>query len=311
MKNNYKNFKNRLAIFCLVLSATFATAQTASDYTYNLRTLASTNYTAGAMNMTSDEITQEGTTFKIQVTVTPTSSNGSAFISSNGNNRWGVGDSDGTNTTSTIDGNHGDKAVISSLSIIDFNDNGTGYTVDAISNIHFYGIYIRGGSGTNDNPRVTVDGSNSGAFDLGQLANTQEFVVFGQEFSNLAGTAFTVGAAGEVTTITLENASTHYLNSFQIVGTTVGYTFTTDDSLSLDDITGDDEKVIISPSVVESTFSINKEFETLSVIDLTGKTVKIFGASDVLDVSSLNSGVYTALIATKTGKAFTRRFIVK
>ena len=45
-----------------------------------------------------------------------------------------------------------------------------------------------------------------------------------------------------------------------------------------------DNALTIYPTVVEDTFSVSKAFETLKIIDLTGKTVKTFDAFDALEV---------------------------
>ena len=305
MKTNYtlKTIKTGLAIFAMVFSFTFASAQVATQYKFNLR-IAQSIYPAGPVTMISDEIALEGTTFKIQAIVTPSSTAGSSFIESNANRRWGV-------DNSTIDGNLGETAVIDAISIVDFNDNGTGYTVGAISNLHFDAITLRGVNGANDDPRITVDGAtNPGTFDLGQAVNTTETITFGVAWENAATTSYTVGGTDDVTSITLTTATTNFQNSYQVIGVDTAYVFTTDPNLSVEDVVKKGA-LAIYPTVVENTFTVNKAFETLQLFDITGKTVKTFNASDNLEVSGLRSGLYIVKIQSEVGGIATGKLIVK
>ncbi|MDO6737748.1 T9SS type A sorting domain-containing protein [Wenyingzhuangia sp. 2_MG-2023] len=306
MKKNYKNVKRTLGMFATILitGVSQANAQVATEYTYNLRTASDSTYVAGAITLISDEITKEGTTFKIQAIVTPSSTAGSSYVESNASNRWGV---DGA----TIDANLGESATINAISVVDFNANGTGYLESSISNLHFDGITVRGGDNQSvDNPSITVDGVNSGTYDIGQTVSTTETITFGVPFVNLAGESFTVGSDNDVTSITMTTAdSPSFKNTYQIVGTNVSYTFTTDALLSSENIKKDG--LTIFPTVVESTFTVNKEFESLKIIDITGKTVKLFGASDSLEVTGLGSGVYIVVLDSKTEGVVTGRLIIK
>ena len=312
MKTNYtfKGIRNALAVLAIALGSTLTSAQVATEYQVNLRTTASTDYAPGTVDIISDGLTAEGTTFKIQATITP-GGNGT-FVGSSAQRRWGIGNSDTDNETTTFDGNYEESAVINAITIVDFNDNGTGYTVAALSELHFDAITIRAANGANDNPRVTVDGAtNAGTYDLGQLSGATETVDFGVEFMNAAGTVFTLGDTDTVSSITLANASTNFQNAYQIIGTNVAYTFTTDPSLSVNDVEADTNTFAIFPTIVDYTFSVNKEFKTLRLFDVTGKNVKTFSTSDALEVSGMSSGLYIVKLESEAGNIATSRLIVK
>ncbi|MGJ8550753.1 T9SS type A sorting domain-containing protein [Winogradskyella wichelsiae] len=308
MKTNYtiKNLRNSLAILAIALGSTLTSAQVATEYQVNLRTTASTDYAPGTVDIISDELTAEGTTFKIQATITP-GGNGT-FVGSSAQRRWGIGNSDTDNETTTFDGNYEESAVINAITIVDFNDNGTGYTVAALSELHFDAITIRAANGANDNPRVTVGGAT---YDLGQLSGATETVIFGVEFMNAAGTAFTLGDTDTVSSITLANASTNFQNAYQIIGTNVAYTFTTDPNLSVSDVEADTNTFTIYPTIVDYSFSVNKEFKTLRLFDVTGKNVKTFSTSEALEVSGMSSGLYIVKLESEVGTVATSRLIVK
>ncbi|MGJ8592751.1 MAG: T9SS type A sorting domain-containing protein [Aquaticitalea sp.] len=311
MKTNYtiNGIRNALAILALALGSSMATAQVATEYQVNLRTLESTDYAPGTVDIISDELTLEGTTFKIQATITP-GGNGT-FVGSSAQRRWGIGNSVTDNETTTFDGNYEESATINGITLVDFNANGTGYTAAAISDLHFHALTVRAANGANDNPRITVDGaSNSGTFDLGQLVGATETIEFGVAFANLAGTSFTLGDAENVSTITLANATTNFQNAYQIIGTNVSYTFTTDPNLSVAEVDGIN-KFSIYPTIVDQTFSVNREFKTLRVIDITGKIVKTFSATDALEVSGIDAGLYIVKLESEVGQVATSRLIVK
>ncbi|MDB2385243.1 T9SS type A sorting domain-containing protein [Polaribacter sp.] len=312
MKKNYtlKTIRTSLAVFAMALSFNFASAQTDVDGTTNLRTIGNTTYDPGAITIvsTADIALTEanGATFKLQATVTPTSTaNGtSAFIQSSASgNRWGV-------DNALIDGNNGESVMVTDITIIDFNANGSGYTESAISNLHFEGITFRGAQGTADNPRVTVDGANAGTFDLGVIPQNG-LVPFGIEYTNASDptATYTVGGTDDVTNVTLTTATTTFQNAFQVISFVAGYTFTTDPTLSVEDFQKD--ALSIYPTIVSNSFSVNKDFKSLQLIDLTGKTVKTFSASDALEVSGLVSGLYIVKIQSDSEGIATGRLIVK
>ncbi len=319
MRKNYtiKTITKGLAIFAITLSASFATGQTAIDGVSVLRSLATTDYPDGTANIISNqvvEVTVEGgvkVSFKLQAVVTPTGN--ATFVGTTTQPYWGVGTSTNSeNPKTTFDGNHNDAATITTISVVDFNANGTGYTESAISNLHFDGITIRGADNHNaDSPLITVNGATPGPFTLGKLADPNQEIDFGVAFNNLAGDSFTIGGTADVTSITLACATTNWKNIYQIIGTDVNYTFTTLTTLSTENITKDDTTLVISPSVVESTFTVNKEFKTLKIIDISGRTVKSFSTSDVLEVSGLGSGVYIVKLESEDGGLATKRLIVK
>lgn len=288
-------------------------AQTETEYATSIRPDATIlTYPNGAANFISGEITHEGATFKLQLTATP-SGNDNAFIGNATNRRFGVGDStDATNTPNFLNSDFGDVITFNTLEVIDFNDNGTGYTEAAISKLNFRAITIRSGHGAADNASITVDGAtNAGTFELGQLATINEVLEFGVEYTNQASTPFTIGSQeGDITTVTATNGATDGVSNFQLLGLNVGYTFTTSATASVDDNVKKDAFSIF-PTIVENTFSVNKEFKTLKIIDLTGKTVKSFESSDVLEVSGIVQGLYIVTLKSATGATSTSKMIVK
>jgi len=178
---------------------------------------------AGSVNMISNEFTVEGTSFKIQAVVTPSSdvvSPAVPSIVSNASDRWGVDDA-------SFDGHLAESAVINSISIVDFNANGTGYTASAISEMYFKSITIRGANGHNlDSPKITVNGTtNPGEFIIGKTNITTETISFGVSYTNSVPATMTVGGINDVTSITLANTNSSFRDSWQIIGTDVEFVF--------------------------------------------------------------------------------------
>jgi hypothetical protein len=208
--------KLKLLFFLTLLTVGNAFSQTTGNF--NLRVPEGT-YT-GSVTMVSDEFTVEGTTFKIQALVTPSSLLATPSIVSNTNDRWGV-------DNATFDGHLAESAVINSLSIVDFNDNGTGYTASAISAFYFKAIIIRGADGQAlDSPKITVDGTtNPGVFEIGKTNNTNETISFGVPYTNSVPETITVGGTTDVTSITLATTNNSFRNSWQIIGTEVEFVF--------------------------------------------------------------------------------------
>ncbi|WP_405563306.1 T9SS type A sorting domain-containing protein [Polaribacter sp. Asnod6-C07] len=316
MKKNYtfKTIKKGIVIMAILAGFTKANAQTETEYATSIRPDATIlTYPNGAANFISDEITKEGVTFKLQLTATP-SGNENAFIGNATNRRFGVGNStDETNPANLLNSEFGDMITFNTLEVIDFNDNGTGYTEAAISKLNFKAITIRGGHGAADNASLTVDGAtNAGTFELGQLATVNEVLEFGVEYTNQASTPFTIGSQeGDITTVTATNGATDGVSNFQLLGLNVGYTFTTNATASIDDNVKNDTKLKVFPTITDGAFSVNKEFKTLQLFDLTGKTIKIFNATDVLEVSGLNQGLYIVKIKSVEGAISTSKMIVK
>ena len=313
MKTNYnlKTLKKSLGILAIALGSTFVSAQESTEYFENLRSDADiTEYPAGAVSLVSEDLTLEGVTFKIQVTVTP-GGNGTFVGTTGSNRRWGIGSDDADNNSSTIDGNYGESVTIDEISVVDFNDNGTGYTIDAISNLHFNAVTLRSVNGDQDNPRITVNGSNSGTFDLGSTTNTAtETIVFGEEVVNVV-TPVTIGTTNDVTSITLANATEHFQNSFQVVGTNVSYTFTTDSELSVGDVSINVADAFkLSPNPVKANISLNTAIYSAEIVDITGKVVKTYVDNvENLDVSNLVSGIYILKGFSSEGIILTKKFI--
>ncbi|MBU3011375.1 T9SS type A sorting domain-containing protein [Polaribacter vadi] len=315
MKKNYmlKTIKTSIAIFAILLGFSQVNAQTATAYPTDLKPIVSTVYATGAITVVSDEIALEGTTFKIQATITPASTAVDPFIESNATSVWGV-------NNAQFNGQLAESAVINSISIVDFNANGTDYSDSAISNLHFSGISFSGAQGhARDNVGIVVDGANAGSFETGKTAVSDTTITFGTEYFNAAsteagstpGTGITVGSAGDVTSITVNSGteSTSFRNAWSVVNIIATYTFTTSATASLEEVKND--ALSIYPTLVDDTFSVNKAFETLQLFDLTGKTVKTFNSSDILEVSGLNKGLYIVKIQSATGGISTSKMIVK
>uniref|UniRef100_UPI004048BE4E T9SS type A sorting domain-containing protein n=1 Tax=Mariniflexile sp. TaxID=1979402 RepID=UPI004048BE4E len=314
MKTNYtlQTIKTGLVIFAMALSFTFASAQVVTVYEDAvLDPPADTVFPAGPIQLTSSEIAIEGVTFKIQVTATP--GGNATFFQSNANMILGTGTGGINDNPNTFEGDEGESATINGLTVVDFNPGTTSYTVDAISDLHFHSINFRNAQHSTDQPLITVNGNGpNGPHNLGDLASNYQ-VTFGVEFTNNdivnPPATFTVGDDSTVTEITLANGSTEANDVYNFSTLTASYTFTTA-ALSVDDIIKKDA-LAIYPTVVENTFSVNKAFETLKIFDLTGKAVKTFSASDVLEVSGLVSGLYIVKIQSEVGGIATGRLIVK
>ncbi|MGJ8762175.1 MAG: T9SS type A sorting domain-containing protein [Polaribacter sp.] len=310
-KYTFKTIKTGFAIFAMALSFANANAQTTVSKTGNIR-LYSGTYDAGTVDIVSNEIAQDGVTFKLQATLTPNSTAGSAFLAATNKHRYGV---DGT----TIDGDKGESIEISNLTVIDFDPGTTPYTVDAISDIHYTGVTLNAANGVGDQPLFTVvGGSNTGDFNIGQTSSAFATINFGTEFFNqaavtageVAGSGITVGNTTGVTSFTLANGSALATDSYQIVGTNWSLTFTQDNTLGVNDVVQKDS-FSIYPTIVENTFTVNKAFKTLQLFNLTGKAVKTFNSSDALEVSGLAKGLYIVKLKSETGAIATSKLIVK
>lgn len=311
MKKNYilKTVKTGIAIFAMALSFTNANAQTEDVLiSSNIRTVGSTVYAGGAFDIVTGVQTVEGTTFKIQATLTPnsTASGSAAYIESNASNRYGV---DGP----ALDGDMVESITTSNLTVIDFDPGTTNYTVDAISDLHFTGVTLFNMNGANDQPLFTiVGGTNPGTFNIGQGAARSGTITFGAPYANGADPVVetTVGSTTGVTAFTLTNGSTEATDSYQIIGTNWALTFTKDATLGVNDVVQKDS-FSIYPTIVENTFTVNKAFETLQLFDLSGKSVKTFKSSDALEVSGLAKGLYIVKIKSEIGAISTSKMIVK
>ena len=312
MKKNYtfKTIKTGLAIFAMALSFANANAQTEEVLIEsNIRTITTTVYAGGAFDIVTADQTVEGTTFKIQATLTPTStlSGSGAYIESTGRNRYGV---DGTG----IDGDKGESITTSNLKVIDFDPGATSYTVADISNLHFTGVVLFNVDDANDQPLFTiVGGTNPGVFNIGKAVGNSATITFGTPFTNGADPAVdtTVGSTTGVTAFTLTNGSTEATDSFQIIGTNWALTFTKDTTLGVETISKKDDALTIFPTITDGAFSVNKEFASIHLIDLTGKTVKTFNSSDALEVSGLAKGLYIVKLKSDLGAIATSKLIVK
>jgi hypothetical protein len=310
MKKNYtfKTIKTGLAIFAMALSFANANAQTEDVLVEsNLRTITTTVYADGAFDIVTGEQSVEGTTFKIQATLTPNSTalGSAAYIQSTNKNRYGV---DGTG----IDGDKGESITISDLKVIDFDPGTTTYTVDAISDLHFIGVTIFASNGANDQPVFDiVGGTNPGVFNIGKAVAASATITFGDPYTNAVAVTTTVGSTTGVTAFTLSNGSTEATDSFQIIGTNWALTFTKDTTLGVETISKKDDALTIFPTITDGAFSVNKEFASIHLIDLTGKTVKTFNSSDALEVSGLAKGLYIVKLKSDLGAIATSKLIVK
>ncbi|MDO7172449.1 T9SS type A sorting domain-containing protein [Mariniflexile sp. AS56] len=308
MKTNYrmKTIKTGLAVFAMALSFTFVSAQTEDVLvTDNIRTITTNVYAGGPITIESGVQSVEGTTFKIQATLTPNSalSGASAFIESNGSNRYGV---DGAG----IEGDNVESIETSNLTVIDFDPGTTSYTVADISDLHFTGITLFNSNNALD--QIVFDivgGSNPGNFNIGVTATRAPTITFGDPYTNAAAVETTVGSTTGVTAFTMSNGTTDAADAYQIIGTNWALTFKKDLSLSVNDVIKKGA-LSIYPTVVENTFTVSKAFETLQLFDITGKTVRTFSATDALEVSGLVSGLYIVKIQSEVGIA-TGRLIIK
>ncbi len=313
MKKNstLKSLVTGLAVLTIVLSATFINAQD-TTYVTNIRSDAEiTQYPDGATTFMSSELTHAGTTFNLQITVTPVGSP-TFFVGTTGaNRRWGIGDSaDPDNGPTTIEGHKDEGVTIDGISVVNFNSNGTEYTEDAISDLDFNAITIRSGNGNNDNVRITVDGAVPGPFDLGQLETTTTTVEFGVPFSNQEGTSFTVGDVDDVTSISLTNATPNFQNAFQVIGVSTEYTFTTIDSTMSNVANIDNSTLKLYPNPTSATVFLSEPLLDAEIIDITGRVVKInVGRTESMDVSDLLPGIYFLKGMTEEKNIYVSEFI--
>jgi hypothetical protein len=221
--------KLKLLILFAFIAVTNAFAQTTDSE--SLRADASiTVYPDGPANFVSGEVAIFGVTFNVQITLTP--GGDGVYIGSTATRRSGVGNnasSTGTNTPSTIEGDENESVTVSSIQIINFNAGTTTYSISDLADLHFESFTIRLANGADDNPRITVNGTNPGTFDLGQLAGGTEVLPVGVAFTNLAGTSITVGDPDNVTSLEIATATTSASNVFQFLGFAVSYTFTPTD----------------------------------------------------------------------------------
>ncbi|ANW96117.1 hypothetical protein AXE80_07430 [Wenyingzhuangia fucanilytica] len=119
-------------------------------------------------------------------------------------------------------------------------------------------------------------------------------------------------ALSSITTLIIRSGSTRTSagsDAWSVQSLTVQVTLD-DTTLGVNTINKNDKTLTIYPTVTDGAFYVNKEFDTLKIIDITGKTVKTFGASDVLEVSGLASGVYIVVIESKNVVA-TARIVVE
>ena len=86
-------------------------------------------------------------------------------------------------------------------------------------------------------------------------------------------------------------------------------------SLSITDISKDDENIVLYPNPSKGNFKINQleNNERISIIDITGKTVKRFENvqhEQELNVNQLTKGLYLVLIKNKNQSIVTRKLII-
>lgn len=301
MKTNY-HFKpptQRLVFFVVILSALCVKAQVSTEYTNIPLRLDEGTYT-GTILVKTDPIQVEGVEFTIQAEIVPSGTS----IVSNANRRWGVDDAN-------LDGANSESVTISNLTVQDFNDNGTGYTAAAISNLRFYSVALFNMHNSSDVPRITVDGANGGTTDIqGPFTRTQT-IVFGTSFDNVADpvVSYTIGG-DDVTSITLAHATTEAANNFQVVSTPVAYTFTTDPGLSVVNKVAKNSELKLYPNPVKNNIALNIPIHSAEILSITGKLVKAFSeSSTTLNVSGLAPGMYILRGISEEGVPLVKRFV--
>ncbi len=309
MKSGYtlKNLKKGLAIFALTLSLSVVSAQTVyTDAVVDPP--AEMVFPEGAAQLTTPEIAAEGVTFKIQVTVTPGGTG--TFVATNANKLIGIGSGGADNNPVILEGDEQESLILSDLTVIDFDPGTTGLDASAISDLHFHSINFRNAQSVADHPLITVNGDAPGTYDLGDLSVNFR-VAFGVEFINNAvmPETFTVGDTSNVTEITLANGTTEPNDVYNLASITPSYTIT-GGITSLEEVVMK-KSLSVYPTIVVNSFRVSEQFKTLQLIDLSGKTVKTFSASDYLEVSGLVSGQYIVKIQSEDGGIATGRLFVK
>lgn len=312
MKNNYLNFKKALIIM-ICLGAFTTQAQTTIPLT-----LAAGSYGAGTGvgTFTTGEISREGATFKLQVKITAADSE-TIYVDGT---QWGVGDVSSGDTRTTIDylqlntttsAVANDAATVSDIKVIDFAANGTSYTESSVSDLKFVSITIEGGNAAAD--RTTISVNDGTVTEIGRLAATSVAIPFQGTFVNNAGTSFTL-STGPVTKFYVTNGVNSSTSNRIAVGSTItlGYTFATD-ALGVNGFSrASNNDLSISPNPVVNTISLNMPIQSAEIIDLTGKTIKVFTTeTNSYNVSDLASGTYILKGVSSEGSAFVKRFIKK
>lgn len=205
----------------LILFAFIAVTNAFSQHTEDLIIATGTHVPDGSGNITfkTGTITQEGATFKLQITIAPKSSEdgpgGSAILISqdivSDGTTWAVAYTDpngviASSTAVSIDANYKDEATISSIVVTDFLDNGSGYTAAAITNLHFLSLGVNIANHKFDKTELNINGG--ALVNVSKLASGAEVIPFESEYSNAAGSTFVLSNEA-VTTFRLSNNITN------------------------------------------------------------------------------------------------------
>lgn len=306
MKKNY--LKVKIALIGTICAGCFVSqAQTTEvDATTDLVVAAGT-YTpsSGSVTFETADLAHDGATFNLQITVTPNDTE-NIIAAADG---WGVGDAATTDVRATFDYQTSDNATIGSIAVVNFNRGTTSYTAASVSNLYFESVGIYASHSLRDRTGIGVNGG--AVTNLGRLPTIDEVIPFQSAYSNLAGDSFTLSDVPVTSFFVTNQEIDHAGNRIAIASIKIAYTFTQDNALSINDEVTKDKAFNIYPTVVENEFSVNRTFKTLEIIDITGKTVKTFKASDALEVSGLHSGLYIVRLESEIGNTTSRKLIVK
>jgi hypothetical protein len=84
------------------------------------------------------------------------------------------------------------------------------------------------------------------------------------------------------------------------------------ETLSVDNVEGFNN-LTIYPNPANTEFSLNTQTTEVSVIDITGKQVKLFkgdfNAGKIFDISDLNTGIYIVKASNNNGQSSTSKLV--
>ena len=320
MKKNY-TLKTIIAFFAIALNFTIANAQTTNldvVITAGVPTVFDDDGAGGVLTYQSypadQVITMTGTatvdgvgTFDVSFDVTPAAGQRvvrSAIV-------WGASpefeDVDGVQTASSQSATfRSNRSPLVTIGNITFSNYTGGLSASNITAQTFSMITIENANNRFDrftykigdteynapkqaDPSVTLNLLTYGPVDLAggtALTSLDEFVIKSQLDRLVNSDAWSIGSI--------------------TVNVDVDYT-----KLSTENINKNDKTFSIFPTVTDGAFYVNKEFASLQLIDLTGKTVKIFNSSDALEVSGLAKGLYIVKLTSDIGAISTSKMIVK
>ncbi len=315
MKNNYlnnglKNGLKALAFLC-VFGYTNMSAQTSATKVLTVAASATWpgyDHTAGVVKFTTDEITQDGATFKLQISVTAISGGAAAGISADANG-WGPTNSTDTSVRASFDDIGDENATISSIEVVDFNGGTNSYDVSSISGLKFQSVDISFANNASD--RVGIGANGGTVLELERLSASPYTIPFDGDFVNNAGTTFNLATPNATSfNISVLDNSNNQANRFAVGGITIAYTFTPI-TLGVNDFgTASKSGLIVSPNPAVDTVALNMTVKSAEIVAMTGRTVQTFnGETASLDVSGLVSGMYILKAINLEGQVFTAKII--